>query len=477
MRKLTQAIAAMALVLAVPGLTQPAMPDMTPATQEEEAAAVQWLKASGKAFDPSAYGEADLAPLAEILGKSRIIGIGEATHGDHQDQQFKADLIKQLVRMGKVQVLAIEANRDAGYGFDRYVRFGEGDLAEVVRNGSFFAIWKGDEFAGLMLWLRAWNLQSAQKVRIIGIDDQDPGRDGAFACAFLDRFDKAAAKRLRAGMGSLLPATGAGFPRFAKWWLEVPKAEADRARDSAAALRQWFETAPARARADPGFESAKWAAETARQAFAIYELERPEADQSKRDTAYYTRRDRYMADNAVAMLGADEHAAIWAHDIHVLEELPQYARDMGGETLGSLIRQRIGADYATVGFTWSRGSFRGMRMKSEADMAESMRNPSNDVLTLPNDRVGEAGHLFDQTGAQAMWIDFSTRPRGALLDAWARRPYWRGYAGWGVVESDWQKFNPEAGDIALGLTIGHDVMVWFRTISPSRRWPSLPAKK
>ena len=76
-----------------------------------------------------------------------------------------------------------------------------------------------------------------------------------------------------------------------------------------------------------------------------------------------------------------------------------------------------------------------------------------------------------------MWIDFSTRPRGALLDAWAARPYWRGYAGWGVVEDGWQQFDPEKGDFPLELTIGHDVMVWFRTISPARRWPSLPAKK
>ncbi|MFM5948023.1 MAG: erythromycin esterase family protein [Novosphingobium sp.] len=461
-----------ACVLALPASTQPAMPDLTPASAAEETAAVQWLNTSGKVFDPSAYGAAELAPLAELLGRAKIIGIGEATHGDHQDQQFKAELIKQLVRTGKVQVLVLEANREAGYRFDRYVRFGEGDLAAVVRGGSFFAIWKGDEFAGLMLWLRAWNLQSGQKVRIVGIDDQDPGRDSAFALEFADRFDKVAAKRLRAGMGSLLPAKGADFPRFAKWWLEAPKPEAEKARDTAAALRQWFESAPARAKADPGFENAKWAAETARQAFVIYEFERADADKKKQDAAYYGRRDRFMAENAVAMLGANERAAIWAHDIHVIEDVPPIAKAMGFETLGTLIKQRLGADYATVGFTWSQGAFRGMRMKSEADMAESIRNPGNDVLTLPNDREGEAGHLFNQTGARAMWIDFSTRPRSPLLDSWARRPYWRGYAGWGVVEAGWQKFNPEAGDFPLELGTGHDVMVWFRTISPSHRWPT-----
>lgn len=472
MRKLTKAVAVAALALAVPGLSQPAMPDLTPATQEEEAAALDWLKASGRPFDPSAYGEAELGPLAELLGKSRVIGIGEATHGSHQDQLFKAELIKQLVRMGKVQVLVLEANRDAGYGFDRYVRFGEGDLADVVRSGSFFRIWKGDEFAGLILWLRAWNLQSDQKVRVIGIDDQDPGRDSVFALQFVERFDKAAAKRMRTGMGSLLPAPGAAHPRFIKWWLDSPKAEAEAARDATVALDQWFENAPAKAKADPAFNDARWAAETARQAYVIYEYERPDADKAKQTPDYYGRRDVFMAENAVGMIGADERAVIWAHDTHVMEDVPDLAKAVGFNTLGSLIKARIGEQYATVGFTWSQGSFRATDLQSmDGDaMAEAARNPRDDVVTLPNDRVGEAGHLFNQTGAQAMWIDFSTRPRGPVMDRWAKRSYWRGYAGWGVVKADWQKFNPDTGDFPLELTLGHDVIVWFRTISPSHRW-------
>ncbi|TAD84591.1 MAG: hypothetical protein EAY70_01150, partial [Sphingomonadales bacterium] len=135
-RNLFALAASLCAVLARPAFAQPEMPDPTPATAEEEAAAVEWLKDKGVAFDPSAYDAATLAPLAERLGSARIIGIGEATHGSHQDQAFKAELIKQLVRSGKVTVLMLEANRDAGEQFDRYVREGVGDPAEVMRAGS-----------------------------------------------------------------------------------------------------------------------------------------------------------------------------------------------------------------------------------------------------------------------------------------------------------------------------------------------------
>lgn len=469
MRKLIFAAAAMALVPAVTVRSQPAMPDLTIATPAEEAAAVQWLKASGRAFDPSAYGEAELAPLTAILGKARIIGIGEATHGAHQDQAFKAELIKQLVREGRVQVLVLEANRDAGYRIDRFVRFGEGDAAEVVRAGSFFRIWKNDEFAGLVLWLRAWNLRSAQKVRVIGIDDQDGGRDSLFALNFVDRFAPAEGKRLLKGLGSLIPADRSDPGRFLTWYQKVPDPELATAVASVNALRGWFDNAPAAAKADPGFYDAKWAAELARQNFVIYEVTRPGFDMSKATPEQISARDRFMAENAIGMLGAEERAAIWAHDGHVADEVAYADLIPGYFTLGSLIEAKLGDQYTSVGFSWSRGSFRSARLESYGQAMSMANAQPNDVVTLPNDRPGELGRVFDQTGAAAMWIDLSTRPRTPLLDAWAKRPYWRGWAGWGLVEKSWQTVTPE-GELPSPVETGHDVIVWFRTISPSQLW-------
>ena len=474
MRNLFLASLMASWLLAVPALAQPAPtppPEFAPATAEEERAALQWLMASGKVFDPSAYGEADLAPVTAILGKARIIGIGEATHGAHQDQAFKAELIKQLVREGRIQALVLEANRDAGRRFDRYVRLGEGDPAEVMRSGSFFRIWKNDEFGGLLLWLRNWNLTSANKVRVIGIDNQDAGRDGEFALAFVSRFDPSAARRLRSELGSLLPARGAQHGRFIDWYLKAPKAEVARAAAAVLALRDWFEKAPPKARADAGFGETKWAAETARQAFSIFEFDRDDADKARADIAYYMRRDRFMAENALGMLGDTERAAIWAHNDHVIEDLPKMALDMGVIVLGSVIRDRLGEAYATVGFTWSQGAFRASKLSGNAPTTSDALNQSLDPVSLPNNRPGEYGHLFDQTGAQAMWIDMSTRPHGKVIDAWAKRPYWRGSAGWGVSMDQWQVADPANGSIPLDAAAGFDVNVWFRTISPSRLWP------
>jgi erythromycin esterase len=131
----------------------------------------------------------------------------------------------------------------------------------------------------------------------------------------------------------------------------------------------------------------------------------------------------------------------------------------------------LGEAYATVGFTWSQGAFRASQLSGSTATTGERLNQSLDPVALPNNRPGEYGHLFDQTGAQAMWIDMSTRPHGKAIDAWAKRPYWRGSAGWGVAVDKWQIPDPAAGDVPLDATTGFDVNVWFRTISPSRLWP------
>jgi erythromycin esterase len=468
---LTIAACAWAL-LAVPAFSQPQMPDPTPATAEEEAAAVDWLKASGIAFDPSAYDAATLAPLAERLSTARIIGIGEATHGSHQDQAFKAELIKALVKSGKINVLLLEANRDAGEQFDRYVRLGEGDPVEVVRAGSFFRIWKNDEFASLLIWLRNWNKGAANPVRIIGIDCQDAGRDSGVALDLIAAHDPAAAELLRSGLGSLVPGV-----RFVDWLRKVERSEFDTAMATSAALAAWFDIAPAAARADPGFARAQSAATTARQAFVTFEFDRDDADKTRMDPPYFARRDLFMAENAVTMLTPDERAALWAHDSHVMGDMPALFRAVGFVSLGAAIRDRLGGDYVAVGFTWSTGAFHSNTAADEAALAKPTTIPELEVFSLPNNRTGELGSIFDRTGAQAMWIDLATLPADPVIQRWSQRPYWRGWAGARVLPSMWQVSNPETGDVPGDVATGHDVIVWFQTISPTRIWPLPPQTK
>ena len=68
---------------------------------DDETAVVQWLDSSAHGFSSESPPPEDLAPLAAKLEGAQIIGIGEVTHGDHEDQTFKAELIKTLIIKAK----------------------------------------------------------------------------------------------------------------------------------------------------------------------------------------------------------------------------------------------------------------------------------------------------------------------------------------------------------------------------------------
>lgn len=163
----------LALPAAAPALAQPAEPVPRHATPAEDAAFTAWVAANATPISAAGPTEADLAPIVAGLAGASIVGIGEATHGTHEDQAFKAELIKALVRTGQVRLLLMESNLAPNARLDDYVRAGIGDPADALRDLSQFRNVKGDEFAGLVLWMRAWNLAHPDDmVRIAGPDAQ-----------------------------------------------------------------------------------------------------------------------------------------------------------------------------------------------------------------------------------------------------------------------------------------------------------------
>jgi erythromycin esterase len=344
-----------------------------------------------------------------------------------------------------------------------------------VQAPAFFRIWKNDEFAGLLLWLRNWNRTAERKVRVIGVDCQDGGRDAAAALALVERHDAATAARLRADLDGLIAAMDNPRARFVDWLVDAPLDRLAAAHNASAQLAAWFDTAPDAAHKDAAFGEARWAARTAYQAFVSFEFERADADKSKADAAYFARRDRFMGENAIAMLAEGERGALWAHDAHVLPELPAEAEAVNYATTGSVLRKQLGAGYAAVGFTWSQGGFRATLLPIGEEWLRVSQRQTMQVFRLPNNRPGDLGHLFDRTGTQAMWVDLGALPSEGTLASWGQRPYWRGWAGGAANPEVWQTISAETGETPPPVDIGFDVLVWFQTITPSHIWPVPPA--
>ena len=430
----------------------------------DEDAAIGWLKGAAHVFSGEDASADELRPLAASLASAQVIGIGEATHGSHQDQAFKASLIKALVQQGHLEYFVVEANRQTGLDLDDYVSGRGGDLPTLLRSPSFFRTWRDEEFADLILWIRAWNLQSDHPVHVIGVDCQDAGVDAKFALRFVAARDPALAAGFDKAFGRLMST--ADRPRFAVWVSTAKAPEYQDAEQASRRLEDLFKTHGDAWAAAPGFQEAAYAAKTASEAFYSFELDGGRGDPRSNELAYYGRRDRFMASNMLERLNGHT-GAFWAHDQHVLADVPASDGYPTGYTwVGREMRKALGSRYQTVTFAWSRGEFRAQNFSGSYDGDVTHRQPMV-PQSFPNDRPGDLGGLLLNVGPERFWVDLRTLPDADWARRFASTPYARGWAGWGVDPATWNKGD---GDLT-SLRPATDVLVWFKQITPSHMLP------
>lgn len=108
---------------------------------------------------------ADTAEFAKYAGQvsdvtipkeTRIIALGEATHGNAEFQQLKLDIFQIMVENYGVRSFALEADYGCCETANRYIHGGEG-TADQAANELGFQIYKTDEMANLLSWMREYN--------------------------------------------------------------------------------------------------------------------------------------------------------------------------------------------------------------------------------------------------------------------------------------------------------------------------------
>lgn len=474
---LTLLFASLVLVPPVAVMAAPTPPKAVTLTPAQAALAARWVAAHGHGFDPGAIDAQVYRDIVAALGPARIYGLGEVTHGTHEDHQFKADLIKELIREGKIDTLALESNYTSGLAFDDYVKTGRGDPVALIRSTDFFRIWKGDEFASLLTWIRAWNIQAATPVSIVAVDLQLPGKDARIALGELATRDPAAAARWNPALAPFWGTDPSDPPRFSTAWTQISDAQRAAALQAGKELLARFDADAARQHG-PAFARAHEAARRVWQGFRSYEFMTgdPKQDWSKVPPDFGSRRDRYMAENLLRTAASAKGVAFWAHNGHVVGNAEPIYDQLGFLTVGTQAKKALADGYRTVGFTYSTADVLITPVARVTNVAAVM--PDDKVTPLANDRPGMGGALFARaaagSGAHAMWLATAPLRGGAAPRAASNGDYFFGDAGWLVGTETFQKNREEAAGQKLW---SFDVLVWFRHLTPQRRWPNVPSPK
>lgn len=112
-----------------------------------------------------------LKQLDSIFQKSRIIGMGESTHGTSEFTIIRGDIFKYLVENYDYSVFFLEADYNACARLNRYIHGAKDDSKEALREIRLWP-WLTQELLDIAEWMRTYNLQNNNALDFVGCDMQ-----------------------------------------------------------------------------------------------------------------------------------------------------------------------------------------------------------------------------------------------------------------------------------------------------------------
>jgi erythromycin esterase-like protein len=301
----------------------------------------------------------DFDPLLKMIGDSRFVLIGEATHGTHEFYRLRAQMTKRLIVEKGFDAVAVEADWPDAYRINQFVRL-EGEDEDAIDALAGFQrfptwMWRNADVLDFIGWLRNHNEHHPKRAGFYGLDLYSLHASIRAVLDFLDKVDPEAARRARyryacfENFGEDTQAYGyaasAGLSKSCEdeaisQWMEMRRRAADLVKRDGRVKPDEFFFAEQNARL------VKNAEEYYRSMF-------------RERVSSWNLRDRHMAETLHELahhLGSKAKVVIWAHNSHLGDAR---ATEMGGQgelNLGQLVRERYGKEAVLVGFSTYKGT-------------------------------------------------------------------------------------------------------------------------
>jgi len=306
----------------------------------------------------------DFDPLMALVGDSRFVLIGEASHGTHEFYRIRAEITKRLIREKGFSAIAVEADWPDAYRVNRYVqgRGSDTDASQALGGFKRFPqwMWRNADVLEFIGWLRDHNdaMQIPRRVGFYGLDLYSLHASMEAVLSYLRRVDPEAALRAERRY--------ACFDQFG----ENPQSYGYSA---TAGLAPSCENEVIAQLVELHTSSAKYATMDGRMAaddlfFAeqnariVLNAERYYRAMFGTRAASWNMRDQHMAatlDSLVAFLEYDHRQpkiVVWAHNSHLGDARATEMASRGELNVGQLMRERWGATAVLVGFSTNSGT-------------------------------------------------------------------------------------------------------------------------
>lgn len=384
----------------------------------------------------------DLRPLADGLRDAGIVCIGEASHGTRQFYRWRAELTRQLIEQGGVAWIGVEGDWPDCWRMNLWVRGldeqeldARGMLARFERWPTW--MWANDEVADFLTWLRGWNLDQPERLRVgfYGLDIYSLWDSLREIIGWLDSNEPDAVSAAMQAWQCFIPYRE--DPHEYAWATRLVPTSCEA--EVVAMLAEVRSRTATRTHDEGAFDAAQ-NAEVAAGAESYYRA------MVRGDRQSWNIRDIHMADTIDRLrehFGTGTRGIVWEHNTHVGDAR---ATDMAADGLvnvGQLMRERHGSeDVRLIGFASHHGTVIAAREWGSAE----------EVMTVPAALEGSLEDLLHGAIGQAAVLRFpADRTSGWLGD-------WLGHRAIGVI------YHPErerGNYVPTRIGARYDALMWF----------------
>ncbi len=345
----------------------------------------------------------DFALSFERFGQTKLMLLGESTHGTSEFYRARAAISRRLIERHGFKIVAVEADWPDAARVDRYVRH----LAPEPSRQQAFArfptwMWRNQEVREFIDWLRAYNepLKPDDRVEFRGLDVYSLSASIEAVLAYLDKVDPAQAALARERYGCLTP-----WQREpADYGAAALKGRAGCEEEVSAQLQELLQKRLHYIRKDgENFFDAAQNARIVRAAEEYYRVMYYGSVES------WNLRDRHMFDTLQRLIDrrGGARAIVWAHNSHIGNASATAMGWQGEFNIGELARTAYGNDMAAIGFGTDRGTVAA---------ADAWDHPMR-VMNIVPARADSYEALFRQTGAARSLTDWRSARAAELREA------------------------------------------------------------
>lgn len=312
--------------------------------------------------------------LAEITvpENTKIVGLGEASHGVSEYQQTKADVFKALVAHNNCRTFIIEGDFGGSLKVEQYIHGGDGTAEEAVGEIGF-AIYRTREMADLVEWMREYNETAAdgEDLHFYGMDMQRYDNNKEYLFQVLDAAAPELSEQYKDAFSPLTDENR----------LKLDSTALKQAENDAQTLLEEMDSKKDLIVSVAGQEAFDFSRECAQ---SIYECSKLTGS----DNDYNTLRDGYMAQKVKWYVEQADGQMIFinGHNGHIGK-----VSASGYTCLGQLLEEQYGADYFSIGTDAQNTCFNSQ----QEDGFEEMKVENTNALTELTDKVNGNYYYLD----------------------------------------------------------------------------------